>query len=1626
MAAVSATATVAGGTFHELILPPGVTHIVHVADLHVRSGVSGDSRAQEYADVLARFLSEVAVLPAVRQGRAVMVIAGDIHHDKCLIGASGLKIMYDWLKRALELLPVLVIAGNHDIDQARPDRTDSVEALCVPFEGEGHAHRYRLQYLKASGLYLSPDGALGIGVTALRDTLSPLRGSGNRTDMPAFPSPAALPSSVTCKVALFHGTIKQSALPSGGALEHGISLKWFKGYDIVVLGDNHLQQIHAARDGLPAWGYPGSLLQQGFGEPVFGHGYIVWDLTGPAPTATRHHLRNERGFVTMMEGGDVRLDGRRMSAAAAAALPGFPSRPRVRVEAPTADAARRWALAAEAEAALREAGVCPQGSVDVYCGAVAEGTELGREALRESVGRMADLGSREVWQRFSREFDGDEFAARTAAFFSDDIEAAARVEVLGFGSDSDVPGLECLAADVVARNAAVAACYREYDRVADVARGDAAVREVELLSLRWNWLLSYGEGNEFDFESLRGRVAHLKGRNASGKSGFLDVLLLAMFGTTSSVRREAGGGGGGGRPAAHSADIINRRRPAKTAAPGASLRFRVEGRIYQITRTFATQNNTGDRTQRAVVRRVDEIDERGRAVPVAEDARVNAFAAEVFGTPLQVQMSAMLTQNDSETFISQKGEVQNRVLRKALNLEAIEAFGALLKESRNAHAAAVKGVHALRQLNRRRDGPGGDDAVPDLDLDAAADAVLAAERRRRELEDVARGLAVSLGPDVDAEEAATWPQMAERPAGVDEREAAEAPRVLGELRRRLEALGPVEAEDAGPKEPVEALLLRRDEHLRSAPLVEPSVSIAFIEEREALHAAWCAAQPWTGPYAAQRAVADAHLLRVWAERLRDGAQILEGELRHWDRHVDGTGTSNDDETPFSPPCSVPYQYSQEEAALDLLPHRDALLEVDAERPSIPLPSASALDDARRSLAAHADWRSSLPAPEWVDDPALANAEIARLAVEIKRCDDAVRRYEAARVHANGPDDCAADCADSDADCADSDDDCAADCADASAEAILARLEEIRATRVTLTRPYDHPEALRDWLAKREEWDALLLTAGDTPAALVLLDARQALDSADRADAQREEAIATLVELQGARDVLTRCHVLCDCSVLPLRIEALTLDAELALEQRERLRLSADALAARASARLAFERQAEDMRRQIAAWDRAAEEHAFNSVAYHYSLRLWKRLEAVLHAERARLQDARDRFDACLRFVQEWPARRADREAAAARSEAAGAGEAWERKLGRVIHDAAPAVSAARSCLRRAVAEASEADARDRAATEFAAEVGRRTCDIEALEQLKPAALWRQGLQALESRLAAARRRDLLAEISRASLAADVRRSDLGAVARRLLQTQSVELPIAAELEARAIGAAVMARDAADRVLRFRRSDAALAAYQARLEDKQQDVAALYSRMAVVREAGPKDGPKKREKTAADGDDNDGSSGGEGAASEKTAESAFVRWVHKEHAFPLLEREINSFLTAMGDFSVHIGIKKDNSPDFFVEHEGAVVSINFASGYQKQTIGLAARIALSRIGAVGSTMRTLFIDEGFGATDAENLLPIGDVLRTIRRVGGYHNIIVISHLEAIANAADVVIRVARDTRKNSSLRVMSSS
>ena len=68
-------------------------------------------------------------------------------------------------------------------------------------------------------------------------------------------------------------------------------LDWFQNFDLVLLGDIHLQQTYNGvvtdltpidfnpyASGKQTWAYAGSLIQQNFGELPFYHGFLEWNL----------------------------------------------------------------------------------------------------------------------------------------------------------------------------------------------------------------------------------------------------------------------------------------------------------------------------------------------------------------------------------------------------------------------------------------------------------------------------------------------------------------------------------------------------------------------------------------------------------------------------------------------------------------------------------------------------------------------------------------------------------------------------------------------------------------------------------------------------------------------------------------------------------------------------------------------------------------------------------------------------------------------------------------------------------------------------------------------------------------------------------------------------------------------------------------------------------------------------------------------------------------------------------------------------------------------------------------------------------------------------------------------------
>ena len=78
-------------------------------------------------------------------------------------------------------------------------------------------------------------------------------------------------------IGLYHAPINGASTDLGyDKFDESISLEHFDGCDIVMLGDIHKRQEFIYK-GCPIV-YPGSLIQQGFGENVSKHGFLEWDV----------------------------------------------------------------------------------------------------------------------------------------------------------------------------------------------------------------------------------------------------------------------------------------------------------------------------------------------------------------------------------------------------------------------------------------------------------------------------------------------------------------------------------------------------------------------------------------------------------------------------------------------------------------------------------------------------------------------------------------------------------------------------------------------------------------------------------------------------------------------------------------------------------------------------------------------------------------------------------------------------------------------------------------------------------------------------------------------------------------------------------------------------------------------------------------------------------------------------------------------------------------------------------------------------------------------------------------------------------------------------------------------------
>jgi DNA repair exonuclease SbcCD ATPase subunit/DNA repair exonuclease SbcCD nuclease subunit len=607
-------------------------------------------------------------MECVKAGTTITVIAGDIFHNKGRIESAGFQLFSRFLQKLSKLTPVYFICGNHDFRQEDPRIPDMLESMLDPWLDAGAGSR--IHYWKDTGHY--EVGNVGFGVVSVKDTLRAGNTSGLVKKLPEYPSVGMFSEGVSHRIALFHGTVKACKLQNGME-SNGVvyPLEWFKGYDYLVLGDVHKQQTGVTGFGLK-WGYPGSLVQQDHGETIFGHGFLVWDLE--AGEVTSHHVPNTYGMFTMRVRNDCAevYTGLRewKLLKSAVEMAGFPRRPVVRVHGATTH---------ETEEILKEYGIFPR-NVIVLSRSV-ELDEDKEEAGDQDMEQLTQLCNPEKWKEYihgvAPHLELDEW-----------LDAPETMNIPRPDESLEIPS--AIVSKIQDRFNKVLKLLHEYrESLGSVSTTQRNV--VVLKKATWDYTLCYGQDNHFDFESIKDRIALLNGRNATGKSSFLEMLCLGLFGEQTRSKVLSG--------KKMTAKVIHNKKPMNKRAMNIRIIFTVNDRLYEIIREFGVQADKSNVSQFGV--ELYEVVGEDKQLVREGVSAVNTWMEKHVGTMETVLLSNFITQVDNNNFFTLRQEDQKELMERALHLEAVTALASLIHEARLGHTHVIGQVSAVVETTQK-------------------------------------------------------------------------------------------------------------------------------------------------------------------------------------------------------------------------------------------------------------------------------------------------------------------------------------------------------------------------------------------------------------------------------------------------------------------------------------------------------------------------------------------------------------------------------------------------------------------------------------------------------------------------------------------------------------------------------------------------------------------------------------------------------------------------------------------------------------------------------------------------------------------------------------------------------------
>ena len=628
-----------------LPLPEGnfIKNIIHISDIHIRLGDRKTSRYDEYDSVFNNLYEDIKDKCTIY---TIIIITGDIFHNKNRIDNYGILLFNKLLGLLSKLSPVYIIQGNHDYQQhLSKDEPDILEASLEYITKYNNTNN--IFYLKNTGHYIANN--IGFGLVSIKDALKEGDTCGKVSELPIFPDIKLFPSTVKTYIALFHGNVSNHfSIANYKSSNSGYPLEWFKDYDIALLGDTHLQQINDATllenniysfDNKKTWAYSGSLIQQNYGEPLYNHGYLEWNLENKI--VTPYHIYNPIGYVKIstLDELDILLNNKN--------CPEF--------------------LYIRNNYSIKKEDI-----TDILLKYNKKASIIFNHEFIKNKNEIKnnEIKNNDIIQHNSLN-SLIEYISSNLSVHSDNIEW--KEWIINPCKLLITDKIDSLNDIIDTRNKLLTKNIDSYNNVKDIH--NILHKTLNLEYMDWGWLLCFKNNNWFNFNSINdNNIAIINSPNGYGKSSFLEIICLSLFGESIPSRYSK----------SYSSSIICQKIPENEKAY-TNIQFKINNELYKIHRKFDYKFNDKTKIDNYLTElyRYSYDTENNIETKILlhrGKTAVQSWISLNIGTIDTFLLSTMITQNTDNDFFSMKSIEQNNIIDNSLNLDAVNNIAVVFKE----------------------------------------------------------------------------------------------------------------------------------------------------------------------------------------------------------------------------------------------------------------------------------------------------------------------------------------------------------------------------------------------------------------------------------------------------------------------------------------------------------------------------------------------------------------------------------------------------------------------------------------------------------------------------------------------------------------------------------------------------------------------------------------------------------------------------------------------------------------------------------------------------------------------------------------------------------------------------------